>query len=166
MTDSHVNCPIATALAKKYTGRLRDVLGILWTLADINHLYENLPHSNGLKSIRYGIESPSQFARNPSFYTSELLWWVDNCSHDMGFWQDANGKSWSFAQLMMEISRRLEKMEDFETYLIAAAKFLKPEDAEITKSKTPTEGPRTVENQVESKSKVNQDNNNGMKVTG
>ena len=71
----------------------------------------------------------------------------------MGCWKDASGKGWSFADHMIVISRRLENLEDFEIYLIAAAKFLKPGDAEITKYETPSEDPKAREIQVENKIK-------------
>ena len=54
---------------------------------------------------------------------------------------------------MIEISRRLENMGDFEIYLIAAAKFLKPDDAEITKYETPSEDPKAREIRVKNKIK-------------
>ena len=44
-------------------------------------------------------------------------------------------------------------MGDFEAYLIAAAKFLKPEDAEIIKSVTPIEDTQAGEKQVENEIK-------------
>jgi len=103
--------------------------------------------------VNFSFEQPSDFARNPSFYSSDLSWWISNCSRGMGCWKDASGKGWSFAELMIEISRRLENLEDFEIYLIAAAKFLKPDDAEITKYETPSEDPKAGEIQVENKIK-------------
>jgi hypothetical protein len=112
-TDSLANCPIATKLTKEYFAKLRDVLGVLWTLADIDHIYENLIQHRQIKKIKYSIDSPSKLARNLSTYNTELSWWANNQSHRMGFWKDSNGKEWSFAQLMLEISRRLKNLEDF-----------------------------------------------------